>query len=624
MRWLTLAILFRLVVILAVPTASWGQIYGDIETTSPRQTADSLLTLSEELKVRLDQYGRTRTARDYATIRLLTETLSSLYDLSDVPPALKSHVRGELVAQTLDILAQNRGLDISSLPSDTDISTDRENVFRLDNTPLKLQLVSEGSRKGEFLFDRHTVATLIRLGQLRGRIGGAGEGNDGVWVARFDQFTGPLVPTSLTRLGSMFEGARLLDTPAWKAAFAMAIITLAAFVLFLWHKALRRLDDKKTFPSLWTKVLWPVTIAVSTLVLNWYFSYELHLSGRLAVLVQAVYVLILHVVCAWIAWIVIRTTFDRAALGLNRKEDSIDVNMLRLIGRIVAACASIAVFAFGAQALGLPVLSILAGFGIGGLAIALAIRPTLENLIGGFILYIDRPIRVGDFCAFGEHNGIVERIGVRSTQVRALDRTLITIPNAQFADLQLVNWAACDMMQIAEILGLRYETDMETLRFTLAEIRKMLHSHPKIDSDTIRVRFAGFADYSLDLELRIYALTREWNEFYAIREDVLFRIGDIVEAAGASFAFPSQTLYFNQDVQPDQEDSQPSRDKVEAWRRQRRLPFPRFSPSDLKKFEGTLSYPPPGSPEFMVDQEELAEGSETLSSDHESDQPKSS
>jgi MscS family membrane protein len=132
-----------------------------------------------------------------------------------------------------------------------------------------------------------------------------------------------------------------------------------------------------------------------------------------------------------------------------------------------------------------------AGLGIGGLAVALAVRPTLENLIGGIILYLDKPVRVGDFCSFGDKTGTIESIGLRSTKLRALDRTLVTIPNAALADMQVINWAKCDRMLISTTIGLRYETDSDQLRYIMVEFREMLHTHPNVDSETVRVRFAG-------------------------------------------------------------------------------------------------------------------------------------
>ena len=227
---------------------------------------------------------------------------------------------------------------------------------------------------------------------------------------------------------------------------------------------------------------------------------------------------------------------------------------------------------------------------------ALAIRPTLENLIGGLILFIDRPVRVGDFCHFGTHRGTVENIGVRSTQVRALDRTVISVPNAAFVDMEIVNWARCDKMLIEATIGLRYETEPDQLRYVLASLREMLHAHPRIDRETVRVRFVGYGASSLDIQIRVYALTREWNEFHAIREDVFLRLNKIVDEAGTGFAFPSRTLYLGRDGGLDEELSRSVMDKVGAWRRSGRLPFPNMETSRIEALAGTLDYPPLGSP----------------------------
>jgi MscS family membrane protein len=201
----------------------------------------------------------------------------------------------------------------------------------------------------------------------------------------------------------------------------------------------------------------------------------------------------------------------------------------------------------GASELGVPLVPLLASLGVGGLAMALAARPTLENLIGGIILYADQPVRVGDFCCFGGNEGTVERIGIRSTQIRARDRTVITVPNAVFADMQIVNWARCDRMMILETIGLRYETDLDQLRYVLAKLREMFLAHPKIDNDSQRVRFVGYGSSSLDIQIRVYALTSNFDEFHIIQEDVFLRVGEIVEESGTSFAFPSQTLYLGRD-----------------------------------------------------------------------------
>ena len=276
---------------------------------------------------------------------------------------------------------------------------------------------------------------------------------------------------------------------------------------------------------------------------------------------------------------------------------------------------SVLILIYGAQDLGLPVLSLLAGLGVGGLAVALAIRPTFENLIGGAVLYIDRPVRIGDFCSFGTRTGTVESIGIRSTQVRALDRSLISIPNAAFADMEIVNWAKCDRMLILTTIGLRYETEPDQLRYVLVKLRELFHVHPRIDRNTVRVRFAGYGASSLDVEIRVYALTREWNDFYAIREDAFFRVNEIVRNSGTGFAFPSQTLYMSRDDGLDEDRGHAAMQEVASWRRSSQLPFHRLAAWRVGELAAALDYPLHSSPDADSPKDQVSEAAEPLSAE---------
>jgi MscS family membrane protein len=134
-----------------------------------------------------------------------------------------------------------------------------------------------------------------------------------------------------------------------------------------------------------------------------------------------------------------------------------------------------------------------------------------------------------------------------------MDRTVITIPNAEFSGMQLENFALRDRMRIFLTLGLRYETSAEQIRFLLVEIRKLLLAHPKVSADPARVRFVGFGASSLDVEIFAYVLTPDFSEFLALREEIYLTMMDVVDAAGSSFAFPSQTLYLGRDPGLDEE-----------------------------------------------------------------------
>ena len=256
-----------------------------------------------------------------------------------------------------------------------------------------------------------------------------------------------------------------------------------------------------------------------------------------------------------------------------------------------------AIILYVSNQLGAPLYGLVAGLGVGGIAIALAAQPTIENFIGGLNLFTDRPVRVGDFCRYGEDTGTVESIGLRSTQIRGIDDTVTTIPNADFSRMHIINYARRRHMLLLTVLGLRYETTDDQLRFVLATLRDMLLAHPRVVDDEPSVRFAGFGDFSLNVEIRVNIDTLDFNEFRAIREDIYLRIMKIVSDAGTGFAFPSRTVYQARDDGLDAERQQAAEAQVRAWCSAQELPFPTFTADYRKKTRNTLDYPPEGSPE---------------------------
>lgn len=192
---------------------------------------------------------------------------------------------------------------------------------------------------------------------------------------------------------------------------------------------------------------------------------------------------------------------------------------------------------------GFNVTTLIAGLGVGGVALALAAQRSLENFFGAIALFSDQPVRVGDFCRFGDRVGTVEEIGLRSTRLRTHERTVVAIPNNDFAALQLENFAARDRVWYHPTLGLRYDTSPAQMRQILAALRDMLVEHPRVADAPMHVRFVGFGASSLDVEIFAYVATGDFEEFLAVAEELNLRCMDIVSAAGADFAFPSVTAY---------------------------------------------------------------------------------
>lgn len=191
---------------------------------------------------------------------------------------------------------------------------------------------------------------------------------------------------------------------------------------------------------------------------------------------------------------------------------------------------------------GFPVGSLLAGLGIGGLAFALASQKTVEHLFGAVAIGLDQPLRVGDFVRIDDFVGTVEAIGVRSTRIRTLDRTVITLPNGQLAEMRIETFAARDRIRLATTLGLVYSTTHDQMREVLENLEASLRAHPLIWPDAVIVRFSQLGSSSLDIEVMAWFLC-DWDQFMLVRQEMLLQFMAVVERAGTSFAFPSRSLY---------------------------------------------------------------------------------
>lgn len=312
-----------------------------------------------------------------------------------------------------------------------------------------------------------------------------------------------------------------------------------------------------------------------------------------------------QVVLVAVSWTcVILSTMMLALLGISliighvKATNAIPSNHLTPLS-FVAGIIRVVVVVFAilalADVLQVPYQGVLAGLGLGGLAVALAAQSTLQNFISGITLYFDKPIAVGDYCRFGDKTGTVEFIGMRSTRIRTLARTLLTIPNSEFSNMQIENYAKRDSMFLNPTLQLRYETSPDQLRYLLVALRKLLLGHPKVAADPLRVRFAGFGEHSLNVEIFAYIMSSDYSEFVAIREDIYLRIMQVVEASGTKLAVPSVVHYNTVDTPPDKDGAQASEERVEHWRREGKLPFPDFCWQDKADLRETLDYPPEGS-----------------------------
>ena len=192
---------------------------------------------------------------------------------------------------------------------------------------------------------------------------------------------------------------------------------------------------------------------------------------------------------------------------------------------------------------GVNISAVLAGLGVGGVAVALALQKPMEDVLSAVTLYTQQPIRIGDFCRVGDCTGTIEVIGLRTTRIRTLAHTLVAIPNHRLVNEPIDNISARGNIWYHPILRLRYDTSPEQLRQVLEDIRELLSSHERVLQDNHRVRFNEFAKHAMQIEVFAYLTTTDWAEFLELAEEMNIRIVEIVSKAGASLFMPSGTLY---------------------------------------------------------------------------------
>jgi MscS family membrane protein len=302
-------------------------------------------------------------------------------------------------------------------------------------------------------------------------------------------------------------------------------------------------------------------------------------SLALPVVVQPIVVgiqkFVLVIIMTWLALRLIEIMSQVVRRRLLRRQEAPNQPVIDFIQRGLKIVVSVLAVLMLLEAVGVQVSALIAAIGVGGIGVALAAQRTVENLFGGLAVVGDRPVQEGDFCRFGDQQGTVERIGLWSTRLRTPERSVLTVPNAQFLTLRVENLQERDRILFNTTLRLRYETTPDQLRWVLVRIRSLIDSHPRLDPDTSRVRFSGFGPSSLDVEFFVYVRTRDVNDYLAVREDLCLRVMDIVSAGGTAFAMPAQTNY-SAAAGIDAERAGAAAAEVQRWRNEGKLPLPEF------------------------------------------------
>jgi MscS family membrane protein len=306
-----------------------------------------------------------------------------------------------------------------------------------------------------------------------------------------------------------------------------------------------------------------------------------------------------------ILWVAVNSTalvVAMSARALMQKDHTGNAPFLPLIRRVLNVVLTIVIVLFVVDGLGFDVTAILAGLGVGGIAVALASQKTIENLFGGLVLFLDQPVAVGQFGKFGTVLGTIEDIGIRSTRIRTVNRTKVSIPNADLIQLSIENFSVRDMILLNKTITLAIDTTQEQLIYVLASLRSLLIAHKMVSPDPARVKLIDITPSGFVIDIFCYIDTADWTFFLNVQEDLWLRILGIIKDAGvfltSSIPVPAERTAQSARESAKEGEANPRYEiekTVNAWRKKKKMPLPDMPSHEIARLRGSVPFPPDDS-----------------------------
>ena len=456
-----------------------------LDMSSPRATLRSFTATIDRVAANFKDLNRRGVRGENA--RLIQLGLGCL-DLSAIPSSLVETEGCEAAVCLKEVLDRIPLPPLDTLPDAAAVKTAGIDRYRLPNTEISLVRLTTGPRAGDFVFSADSVA---RAEEFFERVRHVPYRPDAGSPGLFDSYVqlgGSMIPEALIRRLPAWAHAMVGGETVWQW---MATVLLAAVAAVVVAAAARvRLRSAGDRFEVVERLFLPAALVAMGLLFDWLCTWQIRLTGEILVAAKLVArsVMLVGVVAGVLdtaAW-----ATERFLAWRRMGADSIEGQLVRLASNVGRFLAVAWILIAAADSFGVPVTPLVAGLGAGGLAIALASQYTMENLIAGLVIFADKPVKIGDECQYGSVRGRVERIGLRSTRIRGLDHTVISIPNAEFAKSQLVNFSSRDRIPLSITLTLPTMGGPPTLRQRLDALRELVAAHPGLDPAASSVTLA--------------------------------------------------------------------------------------------------------------------------------------
>ncbi len=543
-----------------------------LDTSSPRATLQGFIETVDGIYAGmadiLEEYAKSD--RLYLTPQLRQKQIGLLrrapqairaLDTSGISPVLQDTVPVERLLQLKEILDRIELPALADIPDAEAMARQTSRRWRLPGTEIDFVLIRDGPRAGEYLVSAETMDRLPEFYQqvanLPYRPGVAKRLNE-VFRTLSAGNTDTIYEAFLSSpvgLASIVPPRWILGLPGW-AKVPLASVTawqwlglgvgllLGALFIYASHRLAQRLVDRgEDEPRLyWQAVPVPLAINLVAAFLVPWLCGLFRIGGITRVVIAFAQTMAFSLSVAWLCIIGLVILGDVIVSSERLKRSSLDSQLIRLAARLVGVICATAFLIRGADELGFPAYSVLAGLGVGGLAIALAARDSIANLLGSLVIMLEKPFRIGHSIRVAGSEGTVEDVGFRSTRIRTADNSLISIPNNAVVNATVENLSLRAMRRQRFFVQVTYDTSRQKVETLVAGIRRLILDHSLTNKTNFQVRFNNFSESSLDILVMFYFEVQDYGVELKEREAILLRTMDLVNEIGVEFAFPTRTL----------------------------------------------------------------------------------
>ncbi len=537
-------LLISLVTPPAVAAAANGHPLEPVDTSSPRATLSSLLTNVDKVMEHLGGEYRSAPSRALALQSAVTvERALATLDLSETPPATRVEFGLDAGTYLYEVLCRIELPPPNSIPGKAAVSGANPVVrWTIPHTEITIARVEKGPQAGQYLFTPDSVARSETF-YLKTRNLPYRRPIPLQHPAELREYLpGWMIPIATIERLPAWTREVVFGQAVWKWAASAVLLLIIALLLKLVHRLVHRHKPDNLAHRYLQQLILPVTVILLMEPTAYLLTDQINFIGSMARGVNLVTGVIAYLFGTWVAWLGSLLIPELILLSPRIPGDSLDAQLLRLSARIIGIVLGITMIFYGANQIGIPLVGVLAGVGVGGLAIALAAQDSLKNLLGSLMIFMDQPYKPGERIVVQGHDGFVEQIGLRSTKIRMLNGALTTIPNEKMASADIENIGRRQFIRRQTRLRLAYDTPPEKVERALEILRDILHDHQGMQPELPpRIFFDEFNPDSLNILVSYwYHPPKRW-ESLAFDEQVNMAIMRSFAAEGIRLVPPAST-----------------------------------------------------------------------------------